>query len=179
MLGWLFPLAVGYLFGGDSTPPPARSVYSDTMHPPLHLLSASQVVLLIRKNSLTVEEYALSLLARIKERDSTVGAWAYLGRNFVPIRYFLSLLFILSSTFCSFSSRWARDYGLLFNYIPLAPNAIPSWALFSFQDKIDLVKHANINITDIVFSKQILRSCWSKLEHLTVFPVTRGVRCTE
>ncbi|KAI3394337.1 hypothetical protein diail_2889 [Diaporthe ilicicola] len=41
-------------------------------------LTASQAVAGIRSGSFTVEEYAQSLLSRIKERDDAVKAWAYL-----------------------------------------------------------------------------------------------------
>ncbi|KAK3326979.1 amidase signature domain-containing protein [Cercophora scortea] len=41
-------------------------------------LTAIQVRDLLRNNTLTVEEYARSLLGRIKERDSVVKAWVYL-----------------------------------------------------------------------------------------------------
>lgn len=44
----------------------------------LYRLTASQVAAGIRSGSFTVEEYAQSLLSRIKERDDTVKAWAYL-----------------------------------------------------------------------------------------------------
>jgi hypothetical protein len=37
----------------------------------------------MQKGDLTVEEYAKSLLARIKERDEVVKAWAYLDPEFV------------------------------------------------------------------------------------------------
>lgn len=44
----------------------------------LYRLTASQVVAGVRSSSFTVEEYAQSLLSRIKERDDAVKAWAYL-----------------------------------------------------------------------------------------------------
>jgi Asp-tRNA(Asn)/Glu-tRNA(Gln) amidotransferase A subunit family amidase len=46
-------------------------------------LDASQALALMQKGELTVEEYAKSLLARIKERDHLVKAWAYLDPSFV------------------------------------------------------------------------------------------------
>lgn len=46
-------------------------------------LTASQVLALMRNGELTVENYAKSLLARIKERDHIVNAWAYLDPEFV------------------------------------------------------------------------------------------------
>lgn len=49
----------------------------------LHSLTASDIVDLIKRNEVTVEQYALSLLARIKERDDTVHAWAYLNPGLV------------------------------------------------------------------------------------------------
>ncbi|KEZ42790.1 Biuret amidohydrolase [Scedosporium apiospermum] len=46
-------------------------------------LTAAQALGLLKDNTITVEEYALSLLDRIKERDSIVKAWAYLDPAFV------------------------------------------------------------------------------------------------
>lgn len=46
----------------------------------LYLLSATQVLALLRQNTITVEDYARSLLCRIDERDSIVKAWTYLGK---------------------------------------------------------------------------------------------------
>jgi hypothetical protein len=45
--------------------------------------TASKAVALMQKGELTVEDYAKSLLARIKERDEVVKAWAYLDPEFV------------------------------------------------------------------------------------------------
>lgn len=56
---------------------------SKTMAKP-YLLSATQVRALFRNNSITVEEYAISLLGRIEERDSIVKAWAFLGELLRP-----------------------------------------------------------------------------------------------
>lgn len=49
------------------------------MSPP-YKLTATQVLELLKNNTITVETYARSLLERIKEKDSTVKAWAYLGK---------------------------------------------------------------------------------------------------
>jgi hypothetical protein len=46
----------------------------------LYALNASQVLDLLKNNTITVEEYARSLLSRVKERDNIVNAWAYLGK---------------------------------------------------------------------------------------------------
>jgi Asp-tRNA(Asn)/Glu-tRNA(Gln) amidotransferase A subunit family amidase len=46
-------------------------------------LTASEAVALMRKGQLTVEDYAKSLLARVKDRDHVVKAWAYLDPEFV------------------------------------------------------------------------------------------------
>ncbi|KAK5630414.1 hypothetical protein RRF57_006129 [Xylaria bambusicola] len=46
-------------------------------------LTATQALSNIRNGSLTVEQYARSLLSRIQERDSAVQAWAYLEPNHV------------------------------------------------------------------------------------------------
>ncbi|GAW24587.1 hypothetical protein ANO14919_141760 [Xylariales sp. No.14919] len=53
------------------------------MTAPLYTLNAVQVLYLLKNNSLTVEDYARSLLDRIKERDNTVKAWAYLDTTLV------------------------------------------------------------------------------------------------
>ncbi|KAK4200780.1 amidase [Triangularia verruculosa] len=45
----------------------------------LHLLSASEVIVLLTNNNITVEEYASALLARIKEHDDIVKAWTHLN----------------------------------------------------------------------------------------------------
>lgn len=47
---------------------------------PLHNLTATQALKLLKDNTFTVETYASSLLDRIKENDSTIKAWAYLGK---------------------------------------------------------------------------------------------------
>ena len=44
----------------------------------LYRLTASQAAAGMRSGSFTVEEYAQSLLSRIRDRDDTVKAWAYL-----------------------------------------------------------------------------------------------------
>ena len=46
-------------------------------------LTASEVVARTKAGELTVEDYARSLLARIKERDEAVKAWAYLNPDYV------------------------------------------------------------------------------------------------
>lgn len=46
----------------------------------LHTSTCAQLLELLKDGSITVEEYARCLLARIRERDSTVKAWAYLGK---------------------------------------------------------------------------------------------------
>ncbi|KAI2717502.1 hypothetical protein CBS147332_4382 [Penicillium roqueforti] len=48
-----------------------------------YLLTATQVRDILQKNTITVEEYAHSLLARIEERDCIVKAWAFLDPAFV------------------------------------------------------------------------------------------------
>ncbi|KAJ8123921.1 hypothetical protein ONZ43_g238 [Nemania bipapillata] len=53
------------------------------MSAPLYTLTAVQVRDLLNNNSLTVEDYARSLLDRIRERDGTIKAWAYLDTAFV------------------------------------------------------------------------------------------------
>jgi amidase len=49
----------------------------------LYRLTASQAVNLIRKNDITVEQYARSLLVRISGRDPAVKAWAHLNPEMV------------------------------------------------------------------------------------------------
>jgi Asp-tRNA(Asn)/Glu-tRNA(Gln) amidotransferase A subunit family amidase len=46
-------------------------------------LTISEAVTLMRKGDLTVEDYAKSLLARVKARDPVINAWAYLDAEFV------------------------------------------------------------------------------------------------
>ena len=41
---------------------------------PLYLLTASQALDLLKNNTITAEDYARSLLSRIKERDGIVKA---------------------------------------------------------------------------------------------------------
>ena len=50
-----------------------------------YVLTATQVLDLLKNNTITVEEYARSLLGRVKERDSIVRAWAYLGNFASPL----------------------------------------------------------------------------------------------
>ena len=45
--------------------------------------TASQAAASIKQGDLTVESYAESLLARIKERDPVTQAWAYLDPDYV------------------------------------------------------------------------------------------------
>lgn len=42
-------------------------------------LTATEALQLLSNGTITVEEYARSLLGRIEERGDTVKAWAYLG----------------------------------------------------------------------------------------------------
>lgn len=49
----------------------------------LYRLSATQALDLIQQGLVTVEDYAKSLLARIKEQDHIVKAWAYIDPEFV------------------------------------------------------------------------------------------------
>ncbi|KAK8066015.1 hypothetical protein PG997_012762 [Apiospora hydei] len=46
-------------------------------------LTATQVLARLKDGSLTVEDYARSLLSRIEQRDATVKAWAYLDPEYV------------------------------------------------------------------------------------------------
>lgn len=46
-------------------------------------LTATQAIALMRNGDLSVQDYAKSLLSRIKERDHVVKAWAYLDPDFV------------------------------------------------------------------------------------------------
>lgn len=49
----------------------------------LYKLTASEVSQLIKKNTITVEQYARSLIARVRARDSTVKAWVYFNEDHV------------------------------------------------------------------------------------------------
>jgi amidase len=55
-------------------PPDIRQAYS---------LTASEALAKLRRNELTVEQYAQSLLQRIQERDDAVRAWAFLDPEYV------------------------------------------------------------------------------------------------
>lgn len=46
-------------------------------------LTATQVLAKYKDGSLTVEDYARSLLSRIEKRDAAVNAWAYLNPDLV------------------------------------------------------------------------------------------------
>lgn len=46
-------------------------------------LTATEALKLLKSGSLTVEDYAKSLLSRIQERDDAVQAWAYLNPELV------------------------------------------------------------------------------------------------
>jgi Asp-tRNA(Asn)/Glu-tRNA(Gln) amidotransferase A subunit family amidase len=46
-------------------------------------LTASEAVALMKKGNLKVEDYAKSLLSRVKDRDHVIKAWAYLDPEFV------------------------------------------------------------------------------------------------
>ncbi|KAI0389613.1 amidase [Xylariaceae sp. FL0594] len=48
-----------------------------------HKLTATQALAKVRDGSLTIEQYAQSLLGRIEERDQAVKAWAYLDVQYV------------------------------------------------------------------------------------------------
>jgi Asp-tRNA(Asn)/Glu-tRNA(Gln) amidotransferase A subunit family amidase len=52
----------------------------------LYRLTASEAVTVIRKGDLTVEDYAISLLARVRTRDHVVKAWAYLDVELVLVQ---------------------------------------------------------------------------------------------
>ncbi|CAG9998510.1 unnamed protein product [Clonostachys byssicola] len=49
----------------------------------LPFLTSTQVLSLLRENTISVEAYAVSLLERIEERDGIVKAWTYLDSAFV------------------------------------------------------------------------------------------------
>ncbi|KAF2756392.1 amidase [Pseudovirgaria hyperparasitica] len=49
----------------------------------LYKLTAAEVASLLRSNNITVEEYARSLISRVKARDATVKAWAYFDEDLV------------------------------------------------------------------------------------------------
>lgn len=51
--------------------------------PNAYKLTASEAAAAIKAGSLTVEEYARALLARVEERDSKVEAWAFLDPELV------------------------------------------------------------------------------------------------
>ena len=49
----------------------------------LYQLTATEVLARIKTGEVTVEDYARSLLERIKSRDEAVQAWAYLDPDYV------------------------------------------------------------------------------------------------
>lgn len=49
----------------------------------LYRLTATEVLRKIKEGEISVEEYATSLLKRIKTRDAAVQAWAYLDPAYV------------------------------------------------------------------------------------------------
>lgn len=53
------------------------------MRVPINLwsLTAVEILNLIGKDAVTVEDYAKSLLSRIESRDSVVKAWQFLGMH--------------------------------------------------------------------------------------------------
>jgi Asp-tRNA(Asn)/Glu-tRNA(Gln) amidotransferase A subunit family amidase len=50
---------------------------------PFYAWTASQALDQLKNNVITVEEYARSLLDRVKERDGIIKAWAYLDSELV------------------------------------------------------------------------------------------------
>lgn len=46
-------------------------------------LTASEALRKIRADELTIEDYAKSILGRIKQRDDAIKAWAYLDPDYV------------------------------------------------------------------------------------------------
>jgi len=49
----------------------------------LYQLTATEILAKIKDGEVTVEDYARSLLERIKSRDEAVQAWAYLDPDYV------------------------------------------------------------------------------------------------
>lgn len=49
----------------------------------LYQLTATEILVKIKIGEVTVEDYARSLLDRIKSRDEAVQAWAYLDPDYV------------------------------------------------------------------------------------------------
>ena len=49
----------------------------------LYQLTATEILAKIKNGEVTVEDYARSLLERIKSRDEAVQAWAYLDPDYV------------------------------------------------------------------------------------------------
>lgn len=87
-------LGAGSIVQQDCAPPysqrllsSSHSGISSNSTAPLYTLSASQALGLIKENAISVEEYALSLLQRIEERDGIIQAWTFLGRHLVPPLY--------------------------------------------------------------------------------------------
>ncbi len=53
------------------------------MRPDLSRLTATEVLEKTSSGELSVEDYAISLLKRIEQRDEAVQAWAYLDQEYV------------------------------------------------------------------------------------------------
>jgi Asp-tRNA(Asn)/Glu-tRNA(Gln) amidotransferase A subunit family amidase len=49
----------------------------------LYRLTATEILAKVTANEISVEDYARSLLTRIKARDEAVQAWAYLDPDYV------------------------------------------------------------------------------------------------
>lgn len=54
----------------------------------LFALHATEVSALLKNGDITVEEYARSLVDRIKDRDGVIKAWIYLGTPFADLMSF-------------------------------------------------------------------------------------------
>ena len=63
---------------------PAYTRTLSLMPSPLHRLTATEVLGLIKDDKISVVTYVRDLLSRIEKRDSTVKAWAYLGKPLSP-----------------------------------------------------------------------------------------------
>ncbi|KGO68016.1 Amidase [Penicillium italicum] len=75
-----------------------------------YLLNATQVLDLFRDNTISVEQYAQSLLGRIEERDAIVKAWAFLD---MPTQYGSPIYEGHQSCFDSSAVAILRDAGAL------------------------------------------------------------------
>jgi amidase len=66
---------------GSYTSSPAAALTPETKHS--YSLTATEALARIRSGNMTVEQYAQSLLQRIRDRDEAVRAWVHISPEYV------------------------------------------------------------------------------------------------